>query len=163
VRELAERLAADKDSEADEKAKIAEGFRAVMEYIRDIGYERIGTGHCTDVELVAWKTASQAAQSFLNKASNEASGVLSTALSFLSLYRDPIVAGNTSASDFTIESLMQRRTSLVPGRAALRQRPSEATLAACHQSGGASLDRKNGVRRNRRLQIAVPPQDAAAD
>jgi len=112
VRELAERLAADKDSESDEKTKIAEGFRAVMEYIRDIGYERIGAGHCTDVELVAWKTASQAAQSFLNKASNEASGVLSTALSFLSLYRDPIVAANTSASDFTIESLMQRRTSL---------------------------------------------------
>jgi type IV secretion system protein VirD4 len=112
VRELAERLAADKDTEADEKAKIAEGFRAVMEYIRDTGYERIMTGLCTAVEPVAWKTASQAAQSFLNKASNEASGVLSTALSFLSLYRDPIVAANTSASDFTIESLMQRPTSL---------------------------------------------------
>jgi type IV secretion system protein VirD4 len=112
VRELAERLAADKDADANEKAKIAEGFRAVMEYIRDTGYEKISAGHCTDVDLVAWKTASQAAQSFLNKASNEASGVLSTALSFLSLYRDPIVAANTSASDFTIESLMQRRTSL---------------------------------------------------
>jgi type IV secretion system protein VirD4 len=112
VRELAERLAADKDTNADEKTKIAEGFRAVMEYIRDTGYEKISAGHCTDVDLVAWKTASQAAQSFLNKASNEASGVLSTALSFLSLYRDPIVAANTSASDFTIESLMQRRTSL---------------------------------------------------
>ncbi|MBP8285336.1 MAG: type IV secretory system conjugative DNA transfer family protein [Rhodoferax sp.] len=112
VRELAERLAADKDTEADVKTKIAEGFRAVMEYIRDTGYERIMTGLCTAVELVAWKTASQAAQSFLNKASNEASGVLSTALSFLSLYRDPIVAANTSASDFTIESLMQRPTSL---------------------------------------------------
>ncbi len=112
VRELAERLAADKDTETDTKTKIAEGFRAVMEYIRDTGYEKISAGLCTDVELVAWKTASQAAQSFLNKASNEASGVLSTALSFLSLYRDPIVAANTSVSDFTIESLMQRRTSL---------------------------------------------------
>jgi type IV secretion system protein VirD4 len=112
VRELAERLAADKDTETDTKTKIAEGFRAVMEYIRDTGYEKISAGLCTDVELVAWKTASQAAQSFLNKASNEASGVLSTALSFLSLYRDPIVAVNTSVSDFTIESLMQFRTSL---------------------------------------------------
>jgi hypothetical protein len=44
VRELAERLAADKDTEADEKAKIAEGFRAVMEYIRDTGYEKISAG-----------------------------------------------------------------------------------------------------------------------
>jgi type IV secretion system protein VirD4 len=112
VRELAERLAADKDTNVDTKAKIAEGFKAVMEYIRDTGYEKISAGLCTEVELVAWKTASQAAQSFLNKAANEASGVLSTALSFLSLYRDPIVAANTSVSDFTIESLMQRRTSL---------------------------------------------------
>jgi len=64
VRELAERLAADKDTETDEKTKIAEGFRAVMEYIRDTGYEKISAGLCTDVELVAWKTASQAAQSF---------------------------------------------------------------------------------------------------
>jgi len=112
VRELAERLAADKDAEAEEKTKIAEGFKAVMEYIRDTGYEKISIGHCTDVEMVAWQTASQAAQSFLNKASNEASGVLSTALSFLSLYRDPIVAANTSVSDFSIESLMQKKTSL---------------------------------------------------
>ena len=112
VRELAERLAADKETESGEQAKIAEGFKAVMEYIRDTGYEKISAGHCSGVEQIAWKTASQAAQSFLNKAANEASGVLSTALSFLSLYRDPIVAANTSGSDFTIESLMQRRTSL---------------------------------------------------
>ena len=32
--------------------------------------------------------------------------MLSTALSFLSLYRDPIVADNTRVSDFSIESLM---------------------------------------------------------
>ena len=118
VRELAEKLAADKESESEskdgkeEKGKISEGFRAVMEYIRDTGYEKIADGTCTSVELIAWKTASQAAQSFLNKAPNEASGVLSTALSFLSLYRDPIVAANTSVSDFTIESLMQQKSSL---------------------------------------------------
>lgn len=118
VREIAEKMAADKEEEDDEdskdkpKTKIAEGFRAVMEYIRDTGYEKISADTCNPVELVAWKTASQAAQSYLNKAANEASGVLSTALSFLSLYRDPIVAENTSVSDFTIESLMQQKTSL---------------------------------------------------
>ena len=119
VREIAEQLAKEAEEESEENdkndgkaKKISEGFRAVMEYIRDLGYEKISDGLCTDVELVAWKTASQAAQSFLNKAPNEASGVLSTALSFLSLYRDPIVAANTSVSDFTIESLMQQKTSL---------------------------------------------------
>lgn len=48
-----------------------------------------------------------AARDMLNKAENERSGVLSTAMSFLSLYRDPIVARNTSDSDFRITDLIQ--------------------------------------------------------
>jgi type IV secretion system protein VirD4 len=46
------------------------------------------------------------AREMKNKADNERSGVLSTAMSFLTLYRDPIVAQNTSRSEFTIKSLM---------------------------------------------------------
>ena len=42
------------------------------------------------------------AREMLNKAENELSGVVSTAMSFLSLYRDPIVAENTSMSQFKI-------------------------------------------------------------
>lgn len=48
----------------------------------------------------------QAAREMLNKSDNERSGVLSTAMSFLTLYRDPIVAENTSESDFCICDLM---------------------------------------------------------
>ncbi|AXE63599.1 conjugal transfer protein TraG [Hyphomonas sp. CACIAM 19H1] len=48
----------------------------------------------------------QAAQELQNKSENERSGVLSTALSFLSLYRDPIVAEVTSVSDWRIEDLV---------------------------------------------------------
>ncbi|MCA8270700.1 type IV secretory system conjugative DNA transfer family protein [Burkholderia vietnamiensis] len=48
----------------------------------------------------------EAARSFLNKSDNERSGVQSTALSFLSLYRDPVVAMNTAVSDFRIADLM---------------------------------------------------------
>ena len=55
VRELAERLAADKDTDADEKAKIAEGFRAVMEYIRDTGYEKISAGPVSYTHLDVYK------------------------------------------------------------------------------------------------------------
>ncbi|HQT81860.1 MAG: hypothetical protein B7Z60_01110 [Ferrovum sp. 37-45-19] len=54
----------------------------------------------------------QSTQSFLNKAPNEASGVLSTALSFLSLYKDEVIAQHTRHSDFTLESLMQETTTL---------------------------------------------------
>jgi type IV secretion system protein VirD4 len=48
----------------------------------------------------------QAARELLNKAENERSGVLSTALSFLSLYRDPMVAEVSSASDWQISDLV---------------------------------------------------------
>jgi type IV secretion system protein VirD4 len=46
------------------------------------------------------------AKDMLNKSENEMSGVLSTAMSFLTLYRDPVVASNTSRSDFKIRDLM---------------------------------------------------------
>jgi type IV secretion system protein VirD4 len=56
----------------------------------------------------------QSAKDMLNKAPNEKSGVLSTAMSFLTLYRDPIVARNTEMSDFKLADLMnsQRPMSL---------------------------------------------------
>jgi type IV secretion system protein VirD4 len=46
------------------------------------------------------------AREMLNKADNEKSGVISTSMSFLSLYRDNMVARNTEVSDFKIEDLM---------------------------------------------------------
>ena len=46
------------------------------------------------------------ARELLNKAPEELSGVLSTAISFLSLYRDPLVARATSCSDFKISDLV---------------------------------------------------------
>jgi type IV secretion system protein VirD4 len=48
----------------------------------------------------------QAARELLNKSENERSGVLSTALSFLSLYRDPVIARLTSASDWRLTDLV---------------------------------------------------------
>ena len=46
-----------------------------------------------------------AARELLNKSENERSGVLSTALSFLGLYRDPVIAEVTSVSDWQISDL----------------------------------------------------------
>ncbi len=68
----------------------------------------MATNHLgTDDEPRAHPVVAQAARELLNKSPNEASGVLSTAMSFLSLYRDPVVAANTSASDFRIADLVQ--------------------------------------------------------
>ncbi len=45
------------------------------------------------------------AREMLNKSENELSGVVSTAMSFLELYRDPIIAQTTSRCDWRIEDL----------------------------------------------------------
>ncbi|MBJ7375546.1 conjugal transfer protein TraG [Sphingobium sp.] len=50
-----------------------------------------------------------AAREVLNKSENERSGVLSTAMSFLGLYRDPTVAQTTSACDWRIADLVDAR------------------------------------------------------
>ncbi|WP_306120944.1 MULTISPECIES: conjugal transfer protein TraG [unclassified Roseitalea] len=49
----------------------------------------------------------QAARELLNKSDNERSGVLSTAMSFLGLYRDPVVAKVTSRCDWRIRDLIE--------------------------------------------------------
>lgn len=46
------------------------------------------------------------ARDMLNKSENEMSGVLSTAMSFLTLYRDPVVSKNTAFSEFKVRDLM---------------------------------------------------------
>ncbi|WP_296614674.1 conjugal transfer protein TraG [Sphingomonas sp.] len=59
-----------------------------------------------DAPLVHPVVAS-AARELLNKSENERSGVLSTAMSFLGLYRDPTVAAVTSRSDWRIADLVE--------------------------------------------------------
>jgi type IV secretion system protein VirD4 len=48
-----------------------------------------------------------AARELLNKSENERSGVLSTAMSFLGLYRDPVVATVTARCDWRIRDLVE--------------------------------------------------------
>ena len=47
-----------------------------------------------------------AARALLNKSENERSSVVSSAVKFLNLYRDPIVARNTEACDFALADLL---------------------------------------------------------
>jgi type IV secretion system protein VirD4 len=51
-----------------------------------------------------------AARELLNKSENERSGVLSTAMSFLGLYRDPVVATVTRRCDWRIRDLVEGET-----------------------------------------------------
>jgi type IV secretion system protein VirD4 len=55
----------------------------------------------------AHPVVASAARELLNKSENERSGVLSTAMSFLGLYRDPVVAAVTRRCDWHIRDLVE--------------------------------------------------------
>jgi type IV secretion system protein VirD4 len=84
----------------------------------------LGTGE----KLQSHPVVASIARELLNKTDNERSGVVSTAMSLLGLYRDPLIAGNTAASDWRIADLMaaERPVSLylvVPPSDISRTRP----------------------------------------
>src|SRR6201987_3798364 len=56
----------------------------------------------------AHPVVASSARELLNKSENERSGVLSTTMSFLGLYRDPVVAKVTGRSDCPIRDLVDR-------------------------------------------------------
>jgi len=86
----------------------------------------------------------------LSKSDNERAGVFSTVMSFLSLYRDPIVAANTEYSEFKINDLVnhQRPVSLylvVPMASRDRLRPLiRLILNQIVRTLTTTLDYKNG-------------------
>ena len=59
---------------------------------------------------VVHPVVASAARELLNKSDNERSGVLSTAMSFLGLYRDPTVAAVTSSCDWRIADLIEAKS-----------------------------------------------------
>ncbi|TRO91262.1 conjugal transfer protein TraG [Glycocaulis profundi] len=73
---------------------------------RMMATNHLGTAETPEVHPVV----ASAAREVLNKSENERSGVLSTAMSFLGLYRDPIVARTTSACDWRIADLVDGRS-----------------------------------------------------
>jgi type IV secretion system protein VirD4 len=67
----------------------------------------MATNHLgTNEKPVVHPVVASAAREVLNKSDNERSGVLSTAMSFLGLYRDPVVAATTAACDWRITDLV---------------------------------------------------------
>jgi type IV secretion system protein VirD4 len=89
---------------ADESRTIQDLFKEMVEtphekLLKEIFPESVG-GDKTHIFIAS------SAREMLNKAENEASGVVSTALTNLALYRDPVVALNTSHCDFRIHDLM---------------------------------------------------------
>ncbi|MDG4881993.1 conjugal transfer protein TraG [Mesorhizobium sp. WSM4884] len=100
-----------------------------------------------------------AAREVLNKSENERSGVLSTAMSFLGLYRDPTVAAATSVCDWRIADLMdaQRPVSLylvVPPSDISRTKP--LVRLVLNQIGRRLTERLEGdPKKSRRHQLLM--------
>jgi type IV secretion system protein VirD4 len=102
-----------------------------------------------------------AAREVLNKSENERSGVLSTAMSFLGLYRDPTVATVTSRCDWRIADLIdaEHPVSLylvVPPSDISRTKPLIRLLL--NQIGRRlteSLDGSDGITRRHRLLLML--------
>ncbi|OKO87631.1 conjugal transfer protein TraG [Bradyrhizobium sp. NAS80.1] len=67
----------------------------------------LATNHLgTEAEPKVHPVVAATARELLNKSENERSGVLSTAVSFLGLYRDPVVSRNTENCDWRIADLV---------------------------------------------------------
>jgi len=81
---------------SDPRRSFEHTLRAMMET------NHLGTRQAPIVHPVV----ASAAREVLNKSENERSGVLSTAMSFLGLYRDPVVAETTSGCDWRIADLV---------------------------------------------------------
>jgi type IV secretion system protein VirD4 len=84
---------------------LADPSRSILRTLRIM----LTTNHLgTESAPQAHPTVASIARELLNKSDNERSGVVSTAMSFLGLYRDPLIAANTARSDWRIADLLEK-------------------------------------------------------
>ncbi|HBN9808222.1 TPA: conjugal transfer protein TraG [Pseudomonas aeruginosa] len=102
-----------------------------------------------------------AAREVLNKSDNERSGVLSTAMSFLGLYRDPTVAEVTSRCDWRIADLIASESPVslylvVPPSDISRTKPLiRLILNQIGRRLTESLDGSDGIERRHKLLLML--------
>ena len=101
-------------------------------------------------------------EAMLDRAPAERSGVHSSALTELDLYRDPVVARNIAGSDFSVDDLVNGDA--VSGGPAFRHRPAAPVDAGDAEPVSASVRRGTGrlrlrgvVRRRRRHRLDGHP------
>jgi type IV secretion system protein VirD4 len=113
------------------------------------------------LDSCAHPVVASAAREVLNKSENERSGVLSTAMSFLGLYRDPTVAAVTSRCDWRIADLIDcdHPVSLylvVPPSDISRTKPLiRLILNQIGRRLTESLDGSDGIARRQRLLLML--------
>ena len=99
-----------------------------------------------------------AGRELLNKSENERSGVLSTAMSFLGLYRDPVVAAVTRRCDWRIRDLVEAESPttlylVVPPSEISRTKPLVRLIL--NQIGRRLTEELDSKRRRQRLLLML--------
>jgi type IV secretion system protein VirD4 len=133
---------------SDPSRPFAATLRAMM------ATNHLGTAESPSVHPVI----ASAAREVLDKSDNERSGVLSTAMSFLGLYRDPVVAAVTSGCDWRIDDLLggERPVSLylvVPPSDISRTKP--LVRLVLNQIGRRLTERLHGAGKDGRRQLLL--------
>ncbi|MGH7812394.1 MAG: type IV secretory system conjugative DNA transfer family protein [Candidatus Binataceae bacterium] len=90
---------------SDPAQPIGETLEQIMHTVHDPD-GKMGWKDSQGIPTKTHPVAARAMRSLLDKSENERSGVISEIKGFLELYRDPMIAANTAASDFRIEDLM---------------------------------------------------------
>jgi type IV secretion system protein VirD4 len=80
-------------------------------HVDDTLHHMLSANHLgTDEAPLTHPVVAEVARELLNKSENEKSSVISTAISFLGLYRDPVIQHATSGSDWRMEDLLPGRS-----------------------------------------------------
>ena len=91
---------------SDPNRSADETYQFMLTAVHDCNDNRGWIDRSTGKQTRSHPVCSSVAQSMIQKSEDEKSGILSTAISFLDLYRDVIIAKNTERSDFSILDLM---------------------------------------------------------
>ena len=91
---------------SDPKRPIKDVFNHMLSAPHDPEFRRGWIDLETSIPTYTHPVVAETAREMMNKSQDELAGILSTALSFLTVFRDPILASNTAHSDFRIADLM---------------------------------------------------------
>ena len=90
----------------DPERPVTEVFQEMLEMKHEEILKELFPNLRDDLAQAAHTYIASAARGMLSKADNELSGVVNTVTANLALYKDPVVAMNTSRSDFYLDDLM---------------------------------------------------------
>ncbi len=92
---------------SDPKRPVYEVLDSMLDTIHDPQGKQHWEDSTTKAPTKTHPIIASMAREFKNKGFEELNGIISTALAYLTLFRDPIIARNTSRSDFTIDDIIK--------------------------------------------------------